>query len=215
MMKFSRRRMELIDLVRRIRSHPPEDHAYNAVASIQRLKEAGNEYWKDRPRARDRWNHYCDDLFRFLNAEMGKRRSLENQPLGTAMTEFIHEFEHHTGRIYQMLHASHISVADRRRELAWMDLVYRFSTYAILTSWTKPRAPQEATDTQLLRRINSSVTRTGPTPDMKPGSVGDTLDKALDEIKLIAGAALAWKRTHANGACDDCPTDGPPWGCLR
>ena len=70
---------------------------------------------------------------------MKTRRFLDNEPLGTALTEFIHEFEHHTGRMYQMLHARHISAADRRRELAWMDVIYRFSTYAILTFWTKAR----------------------------------------------------------------------------
>lgn len=214
-MRFSRRRMELIDLVRRIRSHAPEDHAYNSVASIGRLKDEGNHYWKDQPRARDRWNHYCDGLLRFLNAEMEKRRFLENQPLGAALTEFIHEFEHHTSRLYQMLHAKHISAANRRRELAWMDLIYRFSTYAILTFWTQPQDPEEGTDAPLLRSINSVATRTGPATRLEPGSLEDTLDKALDEIKLIAGAALAWKRTHPNGACEDCPADGPAWNCLR
>ena len=214
-MRFSRRRMELIDLVRRIRSYAPEDHAYNAIAGIGRLKDEGDHYWKDQHRVRDRWNHYCDDLFHFLNAEMGKRRFLDNQPLGAALTEFIHEFEHHTGRLYQMLHAKHISAADRRRELAWMDLIYRFSTYAILTFWTQPKDPEEGTNAQLLCSISSAATRTGPATSLEPGSLEDTLDQALDQIKLIARAALAWKRTHPNGACEDCPADGAAWNCLR
>ena len=137
--------MRFRNLVYRINEHPPEEHAYNAVASIGRLKDEGIRFWKSQPPAGDRWNHYCDDLFRFLNAEMGERRFLRKQSLETALVEFIHEFEHHTGRIHQMLHAKHIAAADRLGLVAWIDHIYRFSTYAILTFWrnppgTKPRA---------------------------------------------------------------------------
>lgn len=140
-MRFGDRPRELIDLVHHINEHTSAEHSYNAVASVGRLKEEGNRFWKTQPRERDRWNHYCDDLFRFLNAGMGERRFLRKQSLEEALTEFIDQFEHHTGRIYQMLHAKHIATFDREWVLAWINVIYRFSTYAILTFWAMP-APE-------------------------------------------------------------------------
>ena len=66
---------------------------------------------------------------------------------------------------------------------------------------------------RLLRKINDMVTRTGPTPRMKAGSVHDTFDLALDEIKLVASGALAWERDHRGGQCRHCASHPEPWDC--
>ncbi len=54
------------------------------------------------------------------------------------MREFIQEFEHSTGRMYQMLYGA---VADPENDegvreiMDWFNLVYLSSTYALVSAW--------------------------------------------------------------------------------
>ena len=62
---------------------------------------------------------------------------------------------------------------------------------------------------RLLRKINDMVTRTGPTPRMKAGSMDGPLDLAFDEIKLVASGVLGWEC----GRCRHCASRLRPWDC--
>ena len=138
-MRFSKRQRELIELVPRLESVGHEEHVYNALAAIGRLRDDGQVLFKDHPEPLARWDRGCQTLLKFLNAgEMWKRLCLENQSLGDALAAFISDFEHDSLRIYQLLHSSYIEEKDRRAVLSWLDLTFRFSMYAIISYWDTP-----------------------------------------------------------------------------
>lgn len=139
-MRFNKRQPELIELVPRLESVGCEEHMYNAVAAIGRLRDDGKVLFKDHPDPLARWNRGCQTLFEFLNAgELWTRLVLENQSLEDALAAFISEFEHDSNRIYQLLHSSHVQEKDRRAVLSWLDLTFRFSMYAIISYWDTGR----------------------------------------------------------------------------
>lgn len=73
---------------------------------------------------------------------MRRRRENEGQSLATAMREFVQEFEHSTKRIDQILHAERPQcdgALDREAVRDWFDLVFRLSTYAILSEWIEDK----------------------------------------------------------------------------
>ena len=63
---------------------------------------------------------------------------MEKQDLATAMREFIQEFEHTTGRMYQMLYGAVENPDDDPRVAEvfdWFNFVFRSAIYALLSGW--------------------------------------------------------------------------------
>ena len=63
------------------------------------------------------------------------------------MREFIQEFEHSTGGMYQMLHSLPVdsdSDENRCQIGRWIDLVCRFSTYAIVSFWIDDKSEENS-----------------------------------------------------------------------
>ena len=136
--RFSERYGQPIDLVDRFEAEPSSTHARNALAAIGRLQDDGATFWKEGSRQLTRWRDYCTVLSTFLNSDLGTRRHLENQDLATALREFIQEFEHSIYGMYEMLYGIPDDPDDNpelERMLGWFELVYRFSTYAIISFW--------------------------------------------------------------------------------
>ena len=136
--RFNERKFKLIDLVDRFEAEPSSTHARNALAAIGRLKDEGAGFWDEGSNQLTRWRHYCTVLDQFINAELGRRRHMEKQDLSTALREFIQEFEHSIGGMYEMLHGISGDPDDNPKlepMLRWFELVYRFSTYAIVSFW--------------------------------------------------------------------------------
>ena len=102
--RFNERHGQLIDLVKRFEAEPSSTHAYNALAAIGRLKDDGATFWNEGSKQLARWRHYCTVLWKFLNADLGRRRHIESQDLATVLREFIQEFEHSIGGMYEMLY---------------------------------------------------------------------------------------------------------------
>ena len=63
--------------------------------------------------------------------------------MATALREFIQEFEHSTQRMYQMLY-SRSNDLDIEQTLHWFDLVYRFSTYALVSFWIDDKTEENS-----------------------------------------------------------------------
>ena len=136
--RFNERHGRLIDHIDRFESKSSSAHAYNALSAIDRLKGDGAIFWKDGSSQLTRWRRACTELWQFINAELGRRRHIEKQNLATALREFIQEFEHSTDRINQMLYGISDGPADNptlERMRRWIELVYRYSTYAIISFW--------------------------------------------------------------------------------
>ena len=138
MPRFKERQLQLVDLIGRFEANPSSTHVRDALSAIERLKEDGAKFWDEDPKKLHRWREYCTILWKFLNSTLGQRRHLEKQDLATALREFIQEFEHSTGRMYQMLYSrpkNPDNNLDIERTLHWFDLVYRLSTYALISFW--------------------------------------------------------------------------------
>ena len=136
--RFKDRHLKLIDLIERFESKSSSTHAYNALAAIGRLKDEGANFWSEGSSQLTRWRRACTELWQFINAELGRRRHIEKQDLATALREFVQEFEHSTNRIYQMMYGICRDSTDDsalERMLRWLELVYRYSTYAIISFW--------------------------------------------------------------------------------
>ena len=135
--RFNERHLKLIDLMDRFEAKPSSEHAYNALAAIGRLKDDGATIWNEGSSQLTRWRDYCTVLWTFVNS-LGKRRYIEKQDLTTVLRKFIQEFEHSIGRMYQMLYGisnDPDNNPDLDRMLRWFEMVYRFSTYAIISFW--------------------------------------------------------------------------------
>ena len=136
--RFNERKFKLIDLVDRFEAESSSTHVRNALAAIGRLQDDGAIFWDEGSDQLTRWRHYCTVLDQFINAELGRRRYMEKQELYKALREFIQEFEHSTDRMCQMLHGISDEPDDNpdlERMLRWFEVVYRFSTYAIISFW--------------------------------------------------------------------------------
>lgn len=135
--RFNERYGQLIDLVDRFEAESSSTHARNALAAIGRLNDDGANFWNEGSGQLSRWRDYCTVLSTFLN-RLGKRRHIEKQDLAKILREFIQEFEHSIGGMYEMLYGISDD-PDDNPELEWMlrwfELVYRFSTYAIISFW--------------------------------------------------------------------------------
>ena len=164
-MRYKERPLQLIDLIGRFEAKSSADHCYNAIAALQRLRDEGRDYWKSDPEHLTKWNRYCDVLQAFLN-NLGTRTK---QPLATIMREFVQEFEHSIGRMYQLLFSGSVpeGEAARARYLSWVEFAYRLSTYAILSSWIEDKAEE----TIISMKINLRTGEVTETRSHKPMTV--------------------------------------------
>ena len=175
-MRYKERSLQLIDLIGRFEARSSADHCYSAISALQRLRADGRNYWKSDPEALKRWDRGCDDLLEFLNT-LGARTK---QPLPTVMREFVQEFEHSVGRMYELLFSSAVPEGEATREhyLSWVEFAYRLSTYAILSSWIEDKTEE----TTISMKINL---RTGEMTDTwrhKPMTVPEEYRKATKAI---------------------------------
>ena len=175
-MRYEARSLQLIDLIGRFEGKSSADHCYNASAALQRLRDDGRDYWKSDPDALKRWNRGCNVLQAFLNS----LKTRTKQPLATVMREFVQEFEHSIGRMYQLLFAGSVSEGEaaRARYLSWVEALYRLSTYAILSSWIEDKI-EEATNSTKINLRTGEVTETR---SHKPMSVHKEYRKATKAI---------------------------------
>ena len=135
MKRFKERQPQLTDLIERFEEKPSSTHARNALGLIERLKDEGANFWTEGSPQLSRWRAGFTTLWVFLN-NLGSRR--QKQDLATASREFIQEFEHTTGRLHQMLYGipdDHENYPKMDPILRWFEMLYRASTYAMISSW--------------------------------------------------------------------------------
>ena len=84
------------------------------------------------------------------------------------MREFVQEFEHSVGRMYQLLFSESVpdGEATRERYLSWVEFAYRLSTYAILSSWLEDKT-EEMTISRKVNLRTSEVAETRCHKSMK------------------------------------------------
>lgn len=141
-MSRKHRRLFLTDLVPRFEAEPSSTHVRNALAAIERLGDEGRAFWEDGSTQLARWRRGCTELRTIIN-RLGERRHICKQELATALREFIQEFEHHSERILQMLAGESEYEVDRIAR--WLDLVYRFATYAMISFWIDDKTEEKVT----------------------------------------------------------------------
>jgi hypothetical protein len=165
-MKYQDRSLQLTDLIGRFEARSSADHCYRAIAALQRLRDDGRDYWKSDPQALKRWNRGCDVLLKFLNT-LGARRK---QPLATVMREFVQEFEHSLGRMYQLLFSTSVPNGEATREgyLSWVEFAYRLSTYAILSAWIEDKAEETTISMKMNLRTDEVIETQNHTPMTVP-----------------------------------------------
>ena len=136
MTRYDERSPRLIDLVARFESKSSADHAYNAYAAIQRLRDDGATLWAEGTDQRNRWNKGCTTLLEYL------RKVYQEQETGgdwtTVFREFLQEFEHATQRMLQLLHSSGVEEENPQYIddiCSWIEFTYRLSTYAMISRW--------------------------------------------------------------------------------
>ena len=131
--RFKDRPLELIDLIPRFEGATAGEHHRNARGFIERLADDGAALLKGDPYRAARWKDGCMEL-----REMITHLARADRPdLATALREFNHAFEHHTGRIHQMAYGADQSEDKKqvKQVLDWIAYTYRFSTYAILANY--------------------------------------------------------------------------------
>ncbi|MXY70830.1 MAG: hypothetical protein F4Y47_20050 [Acidobacteriia bacterium] len=159
MPRYKERRLQLEDLVPSFEKEPTGTHLRNARGAIERLREDGRAFWPKGSSELDRWERGCNELWQFLN-RLGERRHVKRQELHTAFREFIQEFEHSTGRMFQMLFSrpgAFENDPDVEQIVRWRDLVYRLSTYAIVSFWTDDKTEESITDIKLTLNPNTGA----------------------------------------------------------
>ncbi len=137
MARFDERPLRLVDVLGRFETDSHQTHVHIALGLIGALKEQGRKLWDEDCGQLRRWNDGCTELWGFVN-RLGERRDIKKQDLATAMREFIHEFEHTTWRMYQMVHGSCVESSDDKRVtdvFDWINIVFRASVYAVVSGW--------------------------------------------------------------------------------
>ena len=160
MPRFKERQLRLVDMIGRFETKPSSEHVRDALAAIGRLKDDGAAFLDEDSGQLFRWREGCTTLWTFLN-RLGERRYVKKQDLATALREFIQEFEHSTGRMFQMLYSTSDDPdndPDIERILRWFDLIYRLSTYALISFWIDDKTEEVSV------RITMNLT-TGKTTD--------------------------------------------------
>ena len=150
--RFKERHYQLIDQINRFESESTATHVRNTLAAIGRIKNVGPIFWDEGTSQLSRWNHYCDILWVFINADLGRRRFREKQDLATALREFIAEFEHSVHGMYEMLYGTGDDPDNDdniKQMLIWFDVVYRFSTYAIVSYWIDEKSDHTSVEIKI------------------------------------------------------------------
>lgn len=175
-MRYSERSLRLIDLIGRFEAKSSANHCHDAIAALQRLRDDGRGYWKSDPAALKKWDQSCEVLLKFLNT-LGTRAE---EPLATVMREFVQEFEHSVGRMYQLLFSASAPDGEttRVRFLSWVEFVYRLSTYALLSS----RIEDKTEETTISMKINLRTGEVTETRSHKPMTVLEKYRKATKTI---------------------------------
>lgn len=175
-MRYNERSLQPIDLIGRFEAKSSADHCYDAIATLQRLRDDGRRYWRSDPEALKRWNRGCEVLLKFLNTLGGRTK----EPLATVMREFVQEFEHAVGRMYQLLFSESApeGEATRERFLSWVEFAYRLSTYAILSS----RLEDKTEETMISMKVNVWTGEVTETRSHKPMTVPKEYRKATKAI---------------------------------
>ena len=155
--RFQARQPRFMDFVGRFEAESSSIHIRDALSAIDRLKDDGTKFWNEGSDQLSRWRRGCTTLWTFLNT-LGSRRDIEKQDLTVVLREFIHEFEHSTWRMYQMLYGI-LDDPDKdpvlRKMLDWFDLVYKLSTYAVVSTWIDDKTEQVSV------RITANLTSGG------------------------------------------------------
>ena len=175
-MRYEERSLQLIDLIGRFEAKSSAEHGHTAIAALQRLRDNGREYCQSDPQALKRWNSGCDVLIGFLNG-LGTRTK---QPLETVMREFVQEFEHSVGRMYQLLFSGSVleGKASRERYLSWVEFIVSVCTYAILSS----RIEDKTEETSISIRSNLTTGEVSETWNHKPMTVPKKYRQATKPI---------------------------------
>lgn len=153
---MSDRPLDLTDLIPRFDGASSQGHLRDARSLVERLGDDGRRLMRDKPAAAERWVSGCQEMKRYI-ISYGRRREVD---LATDLREFVHMFEHHMGRMLEMmLGLARGSPDDEELQLRvrqirqWMDLTYRSATYAILAR----HIPDKQVVSDLRTHINLST----------------------------------------------------------
>ena len=141
MARFEDRPLRWTDILGRFEKHSHQEHVQNALGMIGALQDHGRTLWPDESPQLIRWDKGCTELWSFLN-ELGGRRDIQKQDLPTTMREFIHEFEHTTERMHQMLYGETADVENDQKAAEafdWFNLIFRYSLYGLLSGWIEDK----------------------------------------------------------------------------
>ena len=146
--RFRNRDLQFIDLVNQFESQPTSTHIHSALGVIERMEQDGSEFLGEDSKSLERWSRGCSTLHQFINSELHICRFVENQSLETVLRKFFNEFEHTTDRFYQMFHRT-VDTPEYdhrlRNFVAWIDLVFRLTTYAIVSYWLHEESEKAST----------------------------------------------------------------------
>ena len=164
MARFDERPLQWTDILGRFEAHSHQIHTHNTLGLIGALKELGRTFWPDGSDQLRRWEEGCAELWSFLN-RLGLRRDLNKHDLATVMREFIQEFEHTTGRMYQMLYGEIPDNEDDQKVAEvfdWFNFVFRSAIYALLSGWIEDKQDHFAITTTInLTTGETTQERTG------------------------------------------------------
>ncbi len=150
--RFLNRSVEFFDLLQRFEEKASSEHTRMAQGAIERLRQEGGSFWSEDQKQLSRWQGYCSVLRVFIVTDLGDRRFNQKQDLATALREFVGEFEHSTHGMFKMLYGTSDdadSDPSIRKMLALFELVYRASTYAILSFWLDEKHEEKTTTIQV------------------------------------------------------------------
>ena len=170
MPRFKDRKLQLMDIVDRFEAVPSSTHTHNALGIIGRLKDDGADFWGEDSKQLHRWKDYCMNLWVFLN-RLGTRKDLQKQELATALREFIQEFEHSTAGMYEMLYGTSEDPDNNpkmREILEWFNLVYRLSTYSLISTWIDDKTEDVFTEISVNLATGERSEKTTRTPMQVP-----------------------------------------------
>ena len=123
--------------IQRFEALPSSHHIRNALSLIVRIRQDGVAYFGKNLGQIQSWEEHCNLLYAFLNQDLSQRK-YKGQDLAKALREYIHEFEHVSYRLHEMLYGPAFKQGDSKTVLELstrMKLLYRHSTYAILAFW--------------------------------------------------------------------------------
>ena len=151
-MRYRKRWLQWRDFVPLFEKEPSSTHVRNARAVIERLRdEEGKALWPEGSEELSRWQRGWTELWWFMN-RLGERRHIRKQDLSTVLREFIHKFEHETGRMIQMLY-SQPDTSTRNSNIEstsrWCDFVFRCAIYAVVSFWIDDKTEEGVTSIEM------------------------------------------------------------------